>query len=135
KVTAAKRLTVAFLALLVAGLGTGALHPIQVLKTPVYEEDSPYQQVRIRDDDLFRYLVLDRTFHAVMWKADPVTLFLPYSQLMVASLAWVPDAKRGLILGQGGGPWAKWLAYRWRQLELDVVDFYPTVVGMAETYF
>jgi spermidine synthase len=108
---------------------------VQVLKTPVYQEDSPYQQVRIRDDDLFRYLVLDRTFHAVMWKADPVTLFLPYSQLMVASLAWVPDAKRGLILGHGGGSLAKWLAHRWPQLELDVVEFDPTVVRMAETYF
>ena len=65
-----------------------------MLKAPVYQEDSPYQQVRIRDDDLFRYLVLDRTFHAVMWKADPVALFLPYSQLMVASLALVPEPNR-----------------------------------------
>ena len=117
------------------GLVAGALHPMQVLKTPLYQEDSPYQQVRIRDDDLFRYLVLDRTFHAVMWKADPVTLFLPYSQLMVASLAWVPDAKRGLILGHGGGSLAKWLAHKWPQLELDVVEFDPTVVRMAETFF
>ena len=70
-----------------------------------------------------------------MWKADPVALFLPYSQLMVASLAWVPDPKRGLILGHGGGSFAKWLAYKWPQLELDVVEFDPTVVRMAETYF
>ena len=62
-----------------------ALHPIQKLNPPVHQEDSPYQQVRVRDDQLFRYLVLDRTFHAVMWKADPLPLFLPYSQLMVAS--------------------------------------------------
>jgi hypothetical protein len=85
-----------------AGLGTLGLHPIQKLQAPVYQEDSPYQQVRIRDDQLFRYLVLDRTFHAVMWKADPVSLFLPYSQLMVASLAMTPEPKRGLILGHGG---------------------------------
>lgn len=117
------------------GLGAGALSPIHVLKTPVHQEDSPYQQVRIRDDDLFRYLVLDRTFHAVMWKADPVTLFLPYSQLMVASLALVPEPKRGLILGHGGGSLAKWLAERWPELELDVVEFDPVVVRMAEEYF
>jgi spermidine synthase len=106
-----------------------------MLKAPVYQEDSPYQQVRIRDDDLFRYLVLDRTFHAVMWKADPVVLFLPYSQLMVASLALVHEPKRGLILGHGGGSLAKWLAHRWPELELDVVEFDPTVVRMAEEYF
>ncbi len=123
------------LALVIGALGAGAWFPVQMLKAPVYQEDSPYQQVRVRDDDLFRYLVLDRTFHAVMWKADPVALFLPYSQLMVASLALVPEPKRGLILGHGGGSLAKWLAGRWPELELDVVEFDPVVVRMAEEYF
>jgi spermidine synthase len=128
-------LMIGALLLCVGGLGAGALSPIQMLKAPVYQEDSPYQQVRIRDDDLFRYLVLDRTFHAVMWKADPVALFLPYSQLMVASLALVPEPNRGLILGHGGGSLAKWLAHRWPELDLDVVEFDPVVVRMAEEYF
>jgi len=128
-------LVIGVLFLCIVGLGASALSPIQMLKAPVYQEDSPYQQVRIRDDDLFRYLVLDRTFHAVMWKADPVALFLPYSQLMVASLALVHEPKRGLILGHGGGSLAKWLAHRWPELELDVVEFDPTVVRMAEEYF
>jgi spermidine synthase len=116
-------------------LGALALHPVQKLQPPVYQEDSPYQQVRIRDDQLFRYLVLDRTFHAVMWKADPISLFLPYSQLMVASLAMTPEPKRGLILGHGGGSLAKWLARYHPALELDVVEFDPVVVRMAEAYF
>lgn len=101
----------------------------------VHQEDSPYQQVRVRDDDLFRYLVLDRTWHAVMWRADPTTLFLPYSQLMVAAVALAPEPKRGLILGHGGGSLAKWLAQVWPELELDVVEFDPVVVQMAERYF
>ncbi len=125
----------ALLILLLGGTALGAWFPLQILKPPVYQEDSPYQQVRIRDDDLFRYLVLDRTFHAVMWKSEPITLFLPYSQLMVASLAWVPEPKRGLILGHGGGSLAKWFARFWPELELDVVEFDPVVVRMAEEYF
>ena len=133
--TSVRPLVIGLLCLCIGGLGAGAWFPTQVLKVPVYQEDSPYQQVRIRDDDLFRYLILDRTFHAVMWKADPVALFLPYSQLMVASLALVPEPKRGLILGHGGGSLAKWLANRWPELELDVVEFDPTVVRMAEDYF
>jgi len=123
------------LVLAAVGLVGGALSPVQMLKPPVYQEDSPYQQVRVRDDDLFRYLVLDRTFHAVMWKSEPVTLFLPYSQLMVASLAWVEEPGRGLILGHGGGSLAKWFAREWPGLELDVVEFDPVVVRMAESYF
>lgn len=133
--TTARPVAIGLIILCIGGLGAGALSPIQKLKAPVYQEDSPYQQVRIRDDDLFRYLVLDRTFHAVMWKADPVALFLPYSQLMVASLALVSEPKRGLILGHGGGSLAKWLAHRWPELELDVVEFDPVVVRMAEEYF
>jgi hypothetical protein len=70
-----------------------------------------------------------------MWKAEPVTLFLPYSQLMVAALALVPDPKRGLVLGHGGWSFAKWLERYWPELELDVVEFDPVVVRMAEDYF
>ena len=133
--TTARPLVIGTLVLCVVGLGAGAWFPIQILPAPVYQEDSPYQQVRIRDDDLFRYLILDRTYHAVMWKADPISLFLPYSQLMVASLALVAEPKRGLILGHGGGSLAKWLAHQWPELELDVVEFDPAVVRMAEDYF
>jgi len=118
-----------------AAFGVLALYPVQRLNQPVHQEDSPYQQVRIRDDQLFRYLVLDRTFHATMWKADPVSLFLPYSQLMVSSLALASEPRRGLILGHGGGSLAKWLARHWPSLELDIVEFDPTVVRMAEEFF
>lgn len=135
KGTGVKPLTIVLCAVLLAGLGTVAWFPVEMLKPPVYQEDSPYQQVRIRDDDLFRYLVLDRTFHAVMWKAEPDTLFLPYSQLMVSSLALVSNPKRALILGHGGGSFAKWLARYWPELEVDIVEFDPVVVRMAEEYF
>ena len=64
-----------------------------------------------------------------------MSLFLPYSQLMVAALALTPEPKQGLILGHGGGSLAKWLAHYWPALELDVVEFDPTVVRMAEEYF
>ena len=129
------RLVQALILIVPAVLAAFASHPIQKLNPPVYQEDSPYQQVRVRDDQLFRYLVLDRTFHAVMWKADPLPLFLPYSQLMVASLALVERPQRGLILGHGGGSLAKWLAHYWPDLEMDIVEFDPSVVRMAEEYF
>ncbi len=123
-----------------------AVHPGQALPedlkrlipaVPLHQEDSPYQQVRVRDDTqgIFRYLILDRTFHAVMWNTDPVALFLPYSQLMMAALALPPDPKRGLILGHGGGSLAKWLARHWPELELDTVEVDPSVVRAAEQYF
>jgi len=125
------------LALLLGGLAAGwlAFHPVLVLSAPLYQEDSAYQKIRVRDDDLFRYLILDRTFHAVMWKADPVELFLPYSQAMMAARALRPDATHALILGHGGGSLAKWLAVHWPNLEVDTVEVDPSVVKAAETYF
>ncbi len=112
-----------------------AAHPLFTLPTPVYQEESSYQQLRVRDDDLFRYLILDRTFHAVMWKSDPVQLYLPYSQAMVMALAWVPEARRGLILGHGGGSLAKWIARSWPEMELDTVEVDPSVARIAQDYF
>ena len=123
-----------------------AVHPGQALPedlrklippVPLHQEDSPYQQVRVRDDSqgLLRYLILDRTFHAVMWNVDPVALYLPYSQLMVAALALPPEPKRALILGHGGGSLAKWLGRYWPELELDTVEVDPSVVRAAEQYF
>ncbi|HET7058207.1 MAG TPA: fused MFS/spermidine synthase [Nitrospiraceae bacterium] len=125
----------ALLVLCGAGLGWFAFHPALVLSAPLYQKDSPYQQVRVREDDLFRYLILDRTFHAVMWKADPIELYLPYSQLMMAALALHPSPKRALILGHGGGSLAKWLAVHWPDLEIDTVEVDPSVVQAAERYF
>jgi spermidine synthase len=112
-----------------------AVHPDLVLPDPVHQEDSPYQQIRVRDTDLLRYLILDRTFHAVMWRVEPSELFLPYSQLMVAALALPPEPRRALVLGHGGGSFAKWLARYWPELALDLVEVDPSVARMAEDYF
>lgn len=118
-----------------AFLGWTSFHPVLALPSAIHQEDSPYQQLRVRDNDLFRFLILNNTFHAVMWKVAPTYLALPYSQVMMAALP-LPDApQRGLILGHGGGSLAKWLAQHWQGLELDVVEMDPSVVKVAEEYF
>lgn len=110
-------------------------HPVIILPPAIYQEDSPYQQIRVSENDLFRYLILDNTFHAVMWKAAPTSLALPYSQVMMGVLPIVEKPRRGLILGHGGGSLAKWLEDKWPELELDVVEMDPSVVQAAERYF
>src|SRR6185436_687953 len=84
------------------GLGWLALHPDLVLPAPVYQEDSPYQQLRVRDTDFLRYLILDRTFHAVMWRVEPVGLALPYSHMMMAALALMPERPGGAPASRSG---------------------------------
>ncbi|MFO0775445.1 MAG: fused MFS/spermidine synthase [Nitrospiraceae bacterium] len=117
------------------GVGWLAAHPLSPMAMPVYQEESPYQQLRVRDDDLFRYLILDRTFHAVMWKTDPVQLYLPYSQAMMLAFTFVPEPSRALILGHGGGSLAKWLGATYPKMELDTVEVDPSVARVAEEYF
>ncbi len=116
-------------------LGWYSFHPVLALPPALYQEDSPYQQVRVRDSDQYRYLILNRTYHAVMERAAPTKLALPYSQVMMGHLPLVDNPKRGLILGHGGGSLAKWLAKHWPDLELDVVEMDPSVVRMAEEFF
>jgi len=110
-------------------------HPILIQPPAIYQEDSPYQQVRVRDEKGLRFLVLDNTFHAIMWQPDPIRLALPYSQMMMAVLGLHPDPKEGLILGHGGGSLAKWLQKYWPQLHMDVVVMDPSVVKVAEEFF
>lgn len=116
-------------------LGWAGFHPILVQPPAVFQKDTPYQQLRVRDNDLFRFLILDNTFHAVMWKAAPTYLALPYSQVMMAALPLHGSPREGLILGNGGGSLAKWLAAAWPELELDVVEVDPVVVQAAEEFF
>ncbi|MGB0910429.1 MAG: fused MFS/spermidine synthase [Nitrospirales bacterium] len=120
---------------LVAFLGWSGFHPVVVQPPALHQEDSPYQQVRVRDIDRFRFLILNNTFHAVMEREAPVHLALPYSHVMMGHLPLVDNPKRGLILGHGGGSLAKWLAQYWPDLEMDVVEMDPSVVHAAEEYF
>ncbi len=120
---------------IMSGLGWLGFHPVEPYPPAIYQADSPYQQVRVYDEQGLRFLVLDNTFHAIMWRQDPVRLTLPYSQMMVAALALHPAPQRGLLLGHGGGSIAKWLAREWPDLELDVVEMDPMVVNVAERFF
>jgi len=110
-------------------------HPILIQLPAIYQEDSPYQQVRVRDEKGLRFLILDNTFHAIMWQPDPIRLALPYSQMMMAVLGLHPDPQQGLILGHGGGSLAKWLQKFWPQLKMDVVEMDPSVVKAAAEFF
>ena len=110
-------------------------HPILIQPPAIYQEDSPYQQVRVRDEKGLRFLVLDNTFHAIMWQPNPIRLALPYSQMMMAALGLHPNPQRGLILGHGGGSLAKWLQKFWPTLEMDIVEMDPSVVKAAEEFF
>ena len=120
---------------LFAGMTWMGFHPVIVLPPAMHQEDSPYQQVRVSENKEFRYLILNNTYHAVMWKPEPTFLALPYSQVMMGVLPILDKPKRGLILGHGGGSLAKWLAKYWPDLELDVVEMDPSVVNAAAKYF
>ena len=76
-------------------------HPVLIYPPVIHQEDSPYQQVQVRDEKGLRLLVLDNTFHAIMWQPDPVRLALPYSQMMMAALALHPAAATGTDPGAG----------------------------------
>lgn len=66
---------------------------------------------------------------------DPSRLELPYVRAMLSALVFLPDPKRALILGLGGGSLARFLLIEFPQCRVDAVELRPQVVELARNYF
>jgi len=71
---------------------------------------------------------------SVVKAGDPKHLELPYARVLPASLAFVPNAQRALIVGLGGGTLPRFLHSHFPQLTIDVVELDPDVVNVAQEY-
>ena len=65
----------------------------------------------------------------------PYELLLPYARYMFASYLFVPQPRRVLIVGLGGGAMVQFLTHFDPQATVDVVEIDPVVVSLAQRYF
>lgn len=83
-----------------------------------------------------RYLHLGNdTIQSAMRIDAPYALELAYTRAMMACLLFLPDPRRFLMVGLGGGSLAKWV---WRHLRLastTVVEIDPEIVRVAHAWF
>lgn len=104
----------------------------------LYEKESPYTLISVTEDEEGRrYLGFDASgaLQSVVRPGKPLDLVLPYTQVSMAGLAYVPEPKRILIIGLGGGAMPMFLRKVVPKAHIDVVDIDPDVVTVARNYF
>ncbi|NMO19449.1 fused MFS/spermidine synthase [Pyxidicoccus fallax] len=107
-------------------------------RTVLYEKQSPYTFISVTQDaEGRRYLQFDQTgaLQSVVWPGQPLKLELPYTQVSMVGLAFVPEPKRILVVGLGGGAMPMFLRAVVPAAHIDVVDIDPDVVKVAKEYF
>jgi len=116
--------------------GTASVYGFQVGGQTVYETQTPYQQLRIVDDDGVRTLYLDGVRHSAKDLDRPNRYVFEYTRYFHLPLLFRenPDIDRVLFIGGGGfsGPQRYEHEYN---VTVDVVEIDPAVVGAAKQYF
>jgi spermidine synthase len=122
------------LTLLLAG-GCSAASPRKLL----YEKKSAYNHITVTEDkEGRRYLQFeggDGALQSQVRMGHPLDLELPYTRMAMVGLAFVPEPKRILIIGLGGGAMPMFLRTVLPKVHIDVVDIDPDVVDVARRYF
>ena len=72
---------------------------------------------------------------SVVWPGFPLRLELDYTRAMVASLAFVAEPRRILMVGLGGGAVPTFLRAVLPEAHIDAVDLHPEVLDVARRYF
>lgn len=72
---------------------------------------------------------------SAMALASPDRLELSYLRAMLVGLVFVPDPRRILVLGLGGGSLARYLLRHCPAAQIEVVESRAAVVGVARDYF
>ncbi|ABK43476.1 conserved hypothetical protein [Magnetococcus marinus MC-1] len=71
-----------------------------------------------------------------MLLSDPAFLFLPYSRHMMAALLFLPQLpQRILLIGLGGGSLVKFFLHHLPQCHVEVVEYDPHIVTIAQDFF
>jgi spermidine synthase len=92
--------------------------------------------ITVAEDGSLRNLYLDGdVLQSCMQLADPNTLHLEYSQVMMCALLFQPAPRKVLLVGLGGGSLAKFLLEYSPGAEIDAAEINPEVVRVARQYF
>lgn len=104
----------------------------------VFQADSPFGTVQVeerRDGLRELYLGAGRGRQTALDPSRPTELELPYTRVMLAGLATLPDTGRVLFVGLGGGALPTWTRGALPAAHVDVVEINPVVVEVAGDWF
>ncbi len=123
-------------ALAVALLGVPAWRtPAAGQERPRYERDTVYHRITVSDEGGVRFLRLDNYWQSARDHADPRRTVFTYSDYMHLPVAFVPEARRVLMIGLGGGTVPTRYHDDYAQVRIEVAELDPAVIDVARRYF
>ncbi|MBL4764853.1 MAG: fused MFS/spermidine synthase [Colwellia sp.] len=123
---------------LLFGLGLFALISIAQAQV-IHQERSLYRNILVEDNGDLRCLNFSvrttKSQQSCFLKSQPQQLVFNYTKLLMTSLLVMPEPKRILIVGLGGGTMSNTLAQLYPQSQIDNVEIDPAVIKVARNYF
>jgi spermidine synthase len=111
----------------------------QACSKTLYEGRSLYHYIRVDQSGSVRTLHfrLRGTEHdeSMVDIAEPLRLGMRYYKLMFSGFLFVPEPKRVLMVGLGGGTLSRVIAHYFPQAKVDSVELDPEVLKIAKKYF
>jgi spermidine synthase len=122
--------------LMVVATGAGAAG-VTLSGETVYETQTPYQELRVADDDGVRTLYLDGQRHSAMDLSSPTRHVFDYTRHFHLPFLMRPpgSVERVLFVGGGGFSGPRRFLETYPNVTVDVVEIDPEVVSVAERYF
>lgn len=104
----------------------------------LFDKRSEYARVLVTEADGVRCLAFDSPTsgrQSCLDASDPERVVLEYVRSMPVGLVFVPDPRRALMIGLGGGSLTRLLLPRLPKLQMDAVEIDPVVIEAARLHF
>ena len=105
----------------------------------IHQERSLYRNILVEDQGDLRCLKFNvkstKTQQSCLLKSQPERLVFNYTKLLMSSLLFMPDPKRILVIGLGGGTMSNTFAKLYPESKIDNVEIDQAVIKVARDYF
>jgi spermidine synthase len=101
----------------------------------LYEKDTPYSHMEVKDVGDRRYLLLNGMPDSAMYLNDSVELVFPYTRYFAMGWVYSPNIAEVLFVGGGGFSGPKKFLRDYPAANIDVVEIDPDVIRAARQFF
>jgi spermidine synthase len=101
----------------------------------VYALDTVYHRITVSDEGSIRYLKLDNYWQSALDRDQPRRTVFAYADYMHLPLIFVPEPRRVLLIGLGGGTVPARYVEDYPTVVMDVAEIDPKVVDVAKAFF
>ena len=130
--------TTRLLPLLILILAACDSRPAAAQSTVLYEKKSAYNEILVRQNASgVRELLFEKdgAIQSALDTNQPDRLVLEYTRTSMTALAAMPNPKRILIIGLGGGSMPMFLRRAYPETHIDVAELDPDVADVARRFF